>query len=138
MSNMLTRQMLMALVVLMLSAVAICQCISGEKEPVRSRTRQIVDPNGKGVPGADVTVYDASRNVLFRTHSDAHGKFSVPSLPRDDQWLNDKDFHVEISASGFIRYNYILLRYGDSRKVLKLHLFLPSAALCNDQKTITE
>ena len=85
-----------------------------------------------------MTVYDASWNVLFRTHSDAHGKFSVPRLQRDDEWLYDKDFHVEISASGFIRYNYILLRYGDSRKVLKLHLFLPSAALCNDQKTITE
>jgi hypothetical protein len=92
----------------------------------------------KGVPGADVTVYDASRNVLFRTHSDAHGKFSVPRLQRDDQWLNDKDFHVEISASGFVRYNYILLRSGDSRKVLKLHLVLPSGALCNDLKIINE
>ncbi|MGA3105765.1 MAG: carboxypeptidase-like regulatory domain-containing protein [Terriglobales bacterium] len=138
MNDMLTRQMMVASVVLMLSAVAICQCVSGEKEPVRSRTRQIVDPNGKGVSGADVIVYDASRHVLFRTQSDAHGKFSVPSLPRDDQWLNDKDFHVEVSASGFIRYNYILLRSSDSRKVLKLHLFLTSAALCNDLKIISE
>jgi len=138
MRYMLTRQMMVALVVLILSAVAICQCVSGEKDPVRSRTRQIVDPNGKGVPGADVNVYDASRNVLFRTHSDAHGKFSVPSLQRDNQWFHDKDFHVEISASGFIRYNYILLRSGNSPKVLKLRLVLPSAALCNDLKIINE
>jgi hypothetical protein len=60
MRYMVIRQSLVALVVLMLSAVAICQCVSGEKDPVRSRTRQIVDPNGKGVPGADVTVYDAT------------------------------------------------------------------------------
>jgi hypothetical protein len=138
MRYMLTRQMMVALVVLILSAVAICQCVSGEKYPVSSRTRQIVDPDGKGVPGAGVNVYDASRNVLFRTHSDAHGKFSVPILQRDDQWLHDKDFHVEVSASGFIRYNYILLRSGDSRKVLKLHLILPSATLCNDLKIINK
>lgn len=138
MRYMLTRQMMVALVVSMLSAVAICQCVSGEKNPVRSRTRQIVDPNGKGVPGANVTVYDASRNVLFRTHSDARGKFSVPSLQRDEQWLNDKDFHVEVSASGFIRFNYILLRSGDSAKVLKLHIVPSSAALCNDLKIIDE
>jgi hypothetical protein len=116
------RQIMVMLVVLMLRAVAICQCVSGEKDPVSSRTRRIVDPGGKGVSRADVVVYGSSRDVLFRTHSDAHGKFSIPRLQRDDQWLNDKDLHVEVSASGFIRYNYILFRSGDSRKVLKLHL----------------
>ena len=123
-----------ALVTLMLSAVAICQCISGEKDPVTSRTRHLVDPMGK----ACRTVYDASRNVLFQTHSHSHGKFSVPSLQRDDQWLNDKDFHVEISASSFIRYNYILLRSSGSGKVLKLRLFVPPATRCNDLKVISE
>jgi len=138
MRHMVTRHTAVVLVVLMFSMIAIGQCVSGEKNPVGSRTRRIVGPNGKAVSGAEVTVYDASRSVLFRTHSDAHGKFSIPPLPLGDQRLYDKDLHIEISASGFIRYNYVLLRSGDSMKVLKLQLVLSSAALCNDVKIVDE
>jgi hypothetical protein len=115
---------------------ATSQCVSGEKAPVESRKRQILAPDGKAVRGADVTVVDASGKALFRTHSDAHGKFSVPRLTNDNQWLYDKDFHVRISAPGFIRYQYVLLQTGDSRKVQPLTL-VPTSK-CNDVKIETD
>lgn len=108
--------------------------LSGENLPVKSRTRRLLGPGEKSVPGAEVTVSDASGKALFKARSDAHGKFSIPRLNPDEQWLNDKDFHVEIDAPGFIRYRYTLLRSGDSRKVQPLTLTPTSAALCNDMK----
>jgi hypothetical protein len=128
------RVMFVLIVLLAISAGGVGQCVSGESVPVKSRTRRVLGPGGKGVPRAKVTVSDASGKVLFETRSDAQGKFSVPRLNHDDRWLNDKDFHVEVAAPGFIRYRYILLRSGDSRKVQPLPLTPTSAALCNDVK----
>jgi hypothetical protein len=88
------------------------------------------------VSGAGVTVFDASRKVLYQTHSDAHGKFSIPRLKNNDPWLGNKDFRVEISTHGFIRYQYTLLRTGGSRKVQPLTLV--PASTCTDMKIIEE
>ena len=137
---MIGRRMTAILVAAALSvAVAGAQCISGENVPVKSRTRRLVNPNGRGIPNAEITVFDASRKVLYRTRSDRDGKFSIPRLKSNEyRWLNDKNFHIEIEASGYIRYSYILLPSGNSRKVKPLSLVPASSSLCNDMKIEVE
>jgi hypothetical protein len=94
-----------------------------------------LDSNGKDISGAEIIVFDAARNLLFRTKSDAHGKFSIsPLKSNEDKWLKDQDYHVEIHATGYITYNYRLLRSANSQKVQPLKLFPASASLCNDMK----
>jgi hypothetical protein len=126
-----------AFLVFSLSYPARPQCVSGESTPVESRKRQIFGPTGAAIRDADVTVSDASGRVLFQTHSDAHGKFSIPRLTSENQWLYDKDFSVRVSAPGFIRYQYKLLRKADSAKVERLTLIPSSASKCNDMKVET-
>ena len=92
---MVTRQITVALVVLMLSAVAICQCVSGEKDPVSSRTRRIVDPSGKVVPGAEVTVYDASR-TFFSERTQTHmGNSLFPASKETTNGLMTRTFTLK-------------------------------------------
>src|SRR5712672_722274 len=103
---MIGRQITAILVAATLSVAAAGQCVSGEKDPVASRTRRLVNSNGQGIPNAEITVFDASRKVLYRTRSDSHGKFSIPLLKNNrDRWTNDKNFRIEIEGQGYIRYH---------------------------------
>ena len=123
------------LLLLSLCSAAVCQCIGGENVLVQTLSRQVLGSDGKGVAGAQVTVLDANRKLLFRTQTDAHGKFSIPRLKASEySWLKDNNFRVEIYATGYIRYHYTLLRTADSRKVQRLTLIASSASLCNDMK----
>src|SRR6516162_4721051 len=95
-------QFLVIFIAAALSIGASGQCVSGEKDPVESRSRKVMTPDGRGIADAQVAVFDASKKLLFKTHSDSHGKFSIPDLKSDEsQLLNDKNLHVEVEATGF-------------------------------------
>ena len=117
------------LVAATLSVAAAGQCISGEKAPVESRTRRLLNPNGQGIPNAEITVLDADRKVLFRTRSDSHGKFSIPRLKNHEN-------RVEIEAAGYIRHHYTLMPSGNSRKAQPLSLV--PASQCSDMKIVED
>ena len=121
--------------ILLLSSMAFSQCISGESKPVNTRTRRVLGLHGESVPGVAITVRDSSEKVLFQTHSDAHGKFTTPPL-KGDPWLYDKQYRVEISAPGFLRYRYQLVPSAGSHRTRSLVL-VPSAG-CTDLKIVEQ
>jgi len=94
------------------------QCITEERTPIKSRSRQILTPNGKGV-SVEIQVFSRGE-VIFQTRSDSNGKFSI-KVPKNE------NYRVRFFAPGFGSYQYILSGSGKSRKTLKL---LPSR--CND------
>ena len=118
------------------TSLACGQCISGERDPVNALTRQVLTPSGTAIAKAEVTVSDASGNVLFKTHSNAKGKYSIPRIKNDDRWLIDKDFRVKVSAAGYIRYQYRLRRSANIHGPPRLTL-VPSSR-CNDVKIIED
>jgi hypothetical protein len=126
---MIGRQMTAILVAATLSGVAAGQCISGEKAPVESRIRRLLNPNGQGIPNAQITVLDTGTKVLFRTRSDSHGRFSIPHL-------KNHEARVEVEAAGYIRHHYTLLPSGNSRKVQPLSLV--PASQCSDMKIVED
>jgi hypothetical protein len=63
---MIVRQMLVMFIAAALSVGAAGQCVSGEKDPVESRTRQVLSPKGRGIADAEVAVFDASKKLLFK------------------------------------------------------------------------
>ncbi len=132
---MIARRSILSVFLLLFSAISFSQCVSGEPDPVNTLTRRILGPTGKSVPRVAITVRDPGKKVLFETHSDAHGKFTIPRL-KGNPLLYDKQYRVEVFAPGFLRYHYDLLPSASSHRVQQLVL-VPSSK-SNDMKVITE
>jgi hypothetical protein len=124
-----------SVLILLISSIAFSQCISGDKNPVNARTRRVLGLHGEIMPGVPITVRDSSEKILFQTHSDAHGKFTIPTL-KDNPSLHDNQYRVEISAPGFRRYRYLLVPSAGSHRTQPLQL-VPSAG-CNDLKIVEQ
>jgi Carboxypeptidase regulatory-like domain len=112
--------MLAGVIIVTVTCNAAALCVTEETKPVSARTRRLVAPNGSPVAGAEVTVYDSARHIIFTTKSNNNGQFTVKNLKAGT-------YRVRISALGFNSHTY-KLKPSDSTSVDILRLPAP----CDD------
>ncbi len=66
------------------------------RAPVKAVCGTVIDPAGERLKDVEVTLTNTDGSVVFSTHSDAKGNFSLRTVPRGDYTLNvaAEDYHT--------------------------------------------
>jgi hypothetical protein len=59
-----------------------------KRAPVKAVCGTVIDPTGERLKDVELTLTDEKGSVVFRTHSDAKGKFSFRLVPKGDYTLD--------------------------------------------------